>query len=384
MTEVGLYLHVPFCQHKCGYCDFYSVVAEEEAMSELVDCLLLELEQALARESLGVRTIFVGGGTPSVLPEPLLDRLMAPLGDIAAEHRVLEFTVEANPGSLDESKARLLREHGVTRMSIGAQSFHPMELQFLERIHSPADIHAAADLVHRIGFEHFNLDLIFGVPGQTLSSWESSLHQAVALDPDHLACYGLTFESGTPLERRREAGSVQPLAEELEIAMLTCGAATLSAGGFERYEISNYARPGGQCLHNIAYWQNRDTLGIGPAAASYLHGRRWRNLPDHSRYVARMRSGDSPVLESERLLPEERAGETAMLMLRMTEGIDRRRFHQTTGYHVHELFAETIQHHIETGLIEATSTHVRLSERGRLLANEVMADFLRTPSVRAD
>jgi len=303
MTDVGLYVHVPFCARKCGYCDFYSLVPAETDVELIVDCLPAELTSHLERKAVHVETIFVGGGTPTFLALPMLEKLLAPLAALARAHGVAEFSVEVNPGTLDDAKAAVLRAAGVDRISLGAQSFHRRELAVLDRRHDPEQIAAGAEIIHRAGFAHFNLDLIFGIPGQTIGRWRDSLRWAIKLRPDHLACYGLTYEPGTPLDDRRRKGQVEPLSEKQEARLYTTAVETLEAAGYAQYEISNFARPGGQCRHNLRYWQNLPTLGIGPAAASYLDGRRWRNVPDVTTYFGRIREGLPAAVEVECLSP---------------------------------------------------------------------------------
>lgn len=382
MPNVGLYVHVPFCPRKCGYCDFYSVVPVGDDCERLTDSLILELDRTFAaRPDLRVETIFVGGGTPTFLPLPALERLFARLGAIAAQHQPSEFSVEANPGSLDHDRAAILRAHAVNRISMGAQSFSQAELAVLERAHSPADIAAGAEIVRRAGFEHFNMDLIFGTPGQTSASWQASLRRAIGLGPDHLACYGLTFEPGTPLHGRLMRGRIDRVADETEAELYTVGIAQLAAAGFEHYEISNFARPGARCQHNLRYWHNRPVLGIGPAAASYLDGCRWRNLPDTAEYVRRMMTAEPTAVDKERLPPLERAGETAMLMLRLVEGMDCAEFQALTGFDPECLYAEVVDRHVRTGSLIAEQGRIRLTDKGRLLADSVMADFLSPTSM---
>lgn len=373
--DVGLYIHVPFCATKCGYCDFYSTVPHAGAFEPLVDALLCELAQRL-EPCMRVETIFVGGGTPTLLPLSPLRNLMQALARIAVDHRPVEFTVEANPASLNDAKAGLLRECGVTRISMGAQSFHAHELRALDRIHKPEDIATSAAVIHRAGFAHFNLDLIFGIPGQTPASWDESVRRAIALGPDHLACYGLTYEPDTPLREKLDAGLIRPVEEEFEADLYTTTMSRLEGAGFAQYEISNYAKPGAQSRHNIRYWLNLPGIGIGPSAATYLHGRRWRNVPDTAQYVRRLAVGTPTAIDEEELGPLERAGETAMLQLRLVEGIGRERFSRATGYDPVELFAEVIERHVKSGLLSVTSSHIALTRRGRLLGDLVVADFL--------
>jgi len=369
-------VHVPFCPSKCGYCDFYSIAASESDFEPFVDAVRTELASRLRARPFRIETIFVGGGTPTCLPTALLDKLFQALGEAARTHGVTEFSVETNPGSLDDEKADLLRAHGVNRISMGAQSFHEDELAVLGRRHRPKDISASAARVHRAGFAHFNLDLIFGIPGQSPARWRESLRRAIALRPDHLSCYGLTYEPGTPLHARRAQGRVRPLSERQEARLYTTAVEVLAEAGFEQYEISNFARPGGRCRHNLRYWHNQPTLGVGPAAASYIDGRRWRNIPDVAAYVSRTRRGQSTEVDVERLSPLQRAGETAMLMLRTVEGIDTGRYQLMTGFDAHDLFADAIRFHTRAGLLTAAPERIALTPAGRLVADTVLADFV--------
>ncbi|HOA74517.1 MAG TPA: radical SAM family heme chaperone HemW [Phycisphaerae bacterium] len=373
--DIGLYVHVPFCTSKCGYCDFYSHVGKPGAFAPLVDALLTELDAALQRE-VRVETIFVGGGTPTVLPVELLAKLLDRLGEIARRDGCVEFTVEANPATVDAAKADVLMAAGVNRVSMGAQSFNVRELAALDREHKPADVAASLEILRRSGLTRFNLDLIFGVPGQSLNSWLESLTTAVALGPEHLSCYGLTYEPGTPLQKRLQLGRISAVGDELESQMYLATRETLAAAGYRQYEISNYARPGLECRHNLRYWHNLPGIGIGPSAASYWQGRRWRNLPDTAEYVRRLNAGQSPAIDVEELSPRDRAGETAMLALRTIEGIDPDRFRRTTGFDPLELFADAIRSHVQAGLLVAEPHRIALTQHGLLLADMVMADFL--------
>lgn len=376
MGQCGLYLHVPFCTAKCGYCDFYSVPHAGWDTSALVNRLLVELDARMADAAFPVTTIFVGGGTPTVLPPDQLARLVEPLAPIAAKPACREFTVEANPGTLDDRKAGILARAGVGRLSLGAQSFCPDELATLERTHSPEDIAPAVETARRAGIRRINLDLIFGIPGQTLASWTESLDRALALGVDHLALYGLTYEPGTALTRRLEAGRIRRCGEQLEADMYQLGARRAAARGFEHYEISNFAQPGHRCLHNLVYWHNEPYLGVGPSAVGYLDGVRYRNVPDVARYIRMIDDGGRAVIETEHVTGRRLAAETAMLQLRLVEGIDVATFNARTGFDPHRVFNRAVQRCQALGLLRATPTHVALTDAGRLLADPIIAEFM--------
>jgi oxygen-independent coproporphyrinogen-3 oxidase len=368
----GWYFHVPFCAAKCRYCDFYSVPLEAGLVARYVDAVRREL--SIRDPHRPAASIFVGGGTPTVLPERALAALLT-LAEAAAASGI-EYTVEANPASTAELKLRTLRQFGVNRLSLGVQSFHADELGVLGRIHDPDEIVSAFTAARSAGFDNISLDLIYGVPGQTLDRWGESLRRAVDLGPEHLSCYALTYEAGTPLARLRDDGAIAPCDEEIEAEMYETAVEQLSLAGYEHYEISNFARPGRRCRANMIYWKNREYLGIGPSAVSYLGGVRRRNSPDVRRYIEVMHGDPGEVVvEEETLSPEALACETAMQMLRLTEGIDVEEFRTRTGYDAGELFAEQIARFVGDGLLGVSSTSIRLTRRGLLLANRVMAEF---------
>lgn len=384
MADVGLYVHIPFCRSRCGYCDFYTNVPRAGEMAAFVDALVKELRTTVESRPMHVRTVFVGGGTPTVLPIELFRTLFESIGKVVDQHRPIEFTVEANPASLDAAKAGILRDCGVGRISMGAQSFHDEELEVLDRIHRVADIGPSVEIIRQAGFEHLNLDLIFGIPGQTPAGWAESLQQAVLLGVDHLSCYGLTYEPDTPMRARRQTGEIEPVSEETEREMLLRAIDWLASQGIEQYEISNFARPGARCEHNLRYWRNEPVIGVGPSAASYVDGVRWRNLPDTAEYVRRIGAGQSTAVDEERLSPLERAGETAMLALRTTAGIECGRFRKATGFDPGRLFRDVIARHVEAGRLVADQGRIWLTRDGMLVADSVLADFLSPDDVEGD
>ena len=377
----ALYVHVPFCRSLCGYCDFYSDVLDPAAVRPLVDALLCELAGQAAAQTLRFDTIYVGGGTPTVLPTPELHRLLSGLRDHAASPDETEFTVEANPATVTDEVAAVLVGAGVNRVSLGAQSFDASELHLLERTHRPEQVAETVAICRRAGIRNVNLDLIFGVPGQTPASWLRSLRVALALEPQHMSCYGLTYEPGTPLRERLDAGLVSRVDEDVDAEMYELAQGTLSAGGLEQYEISNFARPGRECRHNLRYWHNEPYLGIGPAAVGFIDETRYKNIADTAAYVRAIGEGRSPWCEQERLPPDRRARETAMLELRLTAGIDRRRFAERYGTDPAVLFADAIERHVAAGLLSTGEdslcpSAIRLTRAGLLVADTVMADFL--------
>ncbi len=370
----ALYVHVPYCRRRCGYCDFYSQVADE-SMPAMVDALLAELRMYCRRQVPQLETLYVGGGTPTVLPPTELRRLLEVIGTYRAGDAA-EFTVEANPATVTPEVAAVLVQAGVNRISIGAQSFVADELRTLERLHGPDDIAATVHLCRAHGLRHVSLDLIFGIPGQTLDSWRSSLEAAVELAPEHISCYALTYEEGTPFQKRRQTGQLNPVDPDVEADMYELTLDLLPAAGYAQYEISNFARAGAECRHNLRYWHNLPYLGVGPSAAGFVDGVRYKNVADTVLYLSAVKAGRLPQVEQERLPPDRRARETAMLMLRLSAGIGRWDFQHRFGVDPLEFFAEAISRHKANGLVEVSSDSVRLTRAGRMLADQVIADFL--------
>jgi oxygen-independent coproporphyrinogen III oxidase len=367
------YVHIPFCAHHCGYCDFAIAVGQESRIDPYLDALAAEL--ATLGEPQPVQTIFVGGGTPTYLSAGQLVRLLTavtlwlPLQDGA------ECSIECNPGTLDADKVAVLADHGVNRVSLGAQSFSPRLLRVLERDHAPDDVPRAVERVRR-RIERVSLDLIFGVPGQTLAEWDADLRRALALEPDHVSTYGLTYEKGTPLWKQRRRGEVQPLAEEAELALYAHGIDTLEAADFEHYEISNFARPGCRSRHNQVYWANEAYFGFGMGAARYVNGRREMNTRSLAGYIQRAQAGEPATFQAEELTPEERARETMVVQLRRVEGIQRAAFREQTSFDLDVLAGATIARFGDLGLLCDDGDSVALTRRGKYVADAVMQGLL--------
>jgi oxygen-independent coproporphyrinogen-3 oxidase len=335
----------------------------------------LSCELATLREPRPVQTLFIGGGTPTYLEVPRLERLLGKIDRWLPHPADAEFSIEATPESLTAEKVAILAGHGVNRISIGAQSFHPRLLHVLERIHNPDDVPRAVECVRR-AIRQVSLDLIFGVPGQTLADWDADLHRALSLRPDHLATYGLTYEKGTPLWKQRERGQVKSLDEDTELALYNRAIDTLEAAGFEHYEISNFARPGGRCRHNQVYWANEAYHGFGVGAARYLNGTRELNLRDTNLYIRRVLAGESPTFQSETLPPLERAKETIAVQLRRAEGIDRAAFRRQTGFDLDTLAGPPIAKLVALELLADSGERVCLTRQGKCVADSVISEIL--------
>ncbi len=366
----GLYVHIPFCRSKCRYCGFYSVPAAGRETGRLVAGMLRELERY---QSVGFRTAYIGGGSPTALPGEQLMELARRIRE--RWPRVEEFTVECNPGQVEGDLLAGLRRAGVSRLSFGAQSFRAQELALLGRGHAAEDIGRSVGLARRAGFENVGLDLIFAIPGSTLGDWQYSVEAAIDLGVQHLSAYSLSFEAGTVFEAWRRAGRLGPVEEELDRAMYEWAVERLEQAGLRQYEISNFARPGYECRHNLGYWGNRPYVGIGPGAASYWRGCRTTNEPNIEQYLAAVESGREVPGEVQPVGPEDALCETAVLNLRMRAGIDLAAFRERTGRDALRAFAEPIRRYRDLGLLEVTDRCIRLTPGALPIADSILCDF---------
>ena len=377
METTGLYVHVPFCTGKCNYCSFYSVAPTEEQLVRYLHALEKEANLVFHEYFDPVRprleSIYIGGGTPTRLEESQLEQLALTLRKFCLPTDGVEYTVETSPETTTAGKLAVLRRAEVNRMSLGVQSFDDERLAALGRRHRAEDSRRSVREIRSAGIEDLSIDLIYGTPDQSLAAWRWELERAVELGPEHVACYELTLEAGTPAWLWRD----RMPEEGLLIEMYYLAEQVLSAGGYRHYEISNYARPGYESWHNLRYWHNLSYIGLGPSAAGYLGGVRYTNVADLEKYDTMLLSrGHRPVESAERPAGLLLAGETAMLNLRMRRGIDRREFMGRTGFDPFAIFAERLDRLREAGLIETDSNHIRLSRKGLVLSNEVMAEFL--------
>ncbi|MBN2513562.1 MAG: radical SAM family heme chaperone HemW, partial [Sedimentisphaerales bacterium] len=317
-ADCSVYIHIPFCTRKCRYCAFYSITADRQQQQDYLNAVRRELE--MYRSCPPFSTIFLGGGSPSAIQRDLLYSLL----DWIAPHAQpgAEMTVEVNPRQTDAEFFDQIRRRGINRISIGAQSFNPEELTFLGRIHDVQDIIQCVHDARTAGFDNIGLDLIFAIPGSTLSDWKDSLEEAIALRPRHISAYSLTYEGDTPLVRETAAGRIKPVSDELDRRMYDLTIDTLAAAGFEQYEISNFARPSFECRHNLRYWKNRPYIGLGPAAAGWFRGKRTENVPDLQQYIAAIERRQFAYESEHAPTPEEFACETAVLNLRTRTGIE--------------------------------------------------------------
>ena len=391
MPSLSLYLHFPFCARKCSYCDFNSHPPGPGEMDLYLAALRREIEsRAPLAQNRVVETVYFGGGTPTLYP------VEAPAGTLECLRQHFAFdgervavpartpekpplpevTCEANPGTVDASYLRALREAGFNRLSLGVQSFRNDELRLLGRIHTANQAREAALAAREAGFDNLSLDLIAGLPGQAVEAWEYNLAEALALAPEHLSCYGLSLPPGTPLAAAMERCELTPLDEDTSATLWVRTHEILAGAAYDHYEVSNFARPGYQCRHNLTYWRNGEYLGFGVSAASYWGGCRSVNVAEVDDYARRTAAGESVVGESECLPPAERRGETIMLALRMAQGVDLRRLRADFGDVAVDRLEPIAQEMAAAGLLHLSPDRWRPTLRGLLLNNRLAVAFL--------
>lgn len=376
--ELELYLHIPFCARKCAYCDFLSFQAPERMYREYVEKLIEEIygqkDNFAAYE---VSTIFIGGGTPSLLPADLMRDLLGVLQECFPIADDAEITIEANPGTLTMEKLETYLEGGVNRISIGLQSSDDMELKTLGRIHSYDDFLKSYQRARQAGFTNINIDLMSGLPGQDVHSWKNTLRKVMMLRPEHISAYSLIIEEGTPFYTRYGAGGQGLPDEDTDREMYHLTKELMAAHGYERYEISNYAKPGYECRHNIGYWTGVEYLGLGLGASSYTFGFRYHNTDDMQQYLsANLYQPGSVSCEIQELSLEEKMEEFMFLGLRLMNGISGSEFLERFGQNMWNVYGEALTKLEQDGLIEVQAPQVRLTDLGIDVSNVVLSKFV--------
>ncbi|MFG0307013.1 MAG: radical SAM family heme chaperone HemW [Phycisphaerales bacterium JB040] len=375
----SLYIHVPFCFHKCHYCDFYSIVDTRDRQEAFTDRLIRELIAIAPLAGDPLWTVFVGGGTPTLLRTDLWERLLDTLHRHWAISPETEFTVECNPETATPELFGVLAGGGVNRISVGAQSFDPAHLKTLERWHDPASVGRALELAREAGIGRRSIDLIYAIPGQTTDELASDLRTALALPVDHLSAYALTYEPGTAMTARLERGLVHATPDDLEARMLSQVLETVRSHGFERYEVSNFALPGAECRHNLAYWRQDNWLAAGPSASGHLDGRRWKNTPRLDTYLGFDDAGFAPIVDHETPDAARNLAERIMTGIRLHEGLDAPGLLQDAsaiGPGASDRLRRQAERHRSNGWLEETGPRWRLTDAGYLFADRVAGDLM--------
>lgn len=400
--NLEVYIHIPFCVKKCDYCDFLSMSADEKTKREYVRALVREIE--LSREKMEdylIDTVFIGGGTPSILEGSLIEEILSALMANSKVSEDAEITIECNPGTVTEEKLQLYKKVGINRLSIGLQSANDKELKEIGRIHTYAQFLESYHMARKCGFDNINIDLMSALPGQSEQSYQETLEKIIELKPEHISAYSLIVEEGTEMYRRVESAeakgkTILPEGEE-ERKMYYLTKELLAKAGYERYEISNYAKKGYECKHNIGYWKRKDYLGFGIGAASLYQEERYSNVRDIHVYMDKLLKADIPdrnlgnneyavrldqnIIElieenQQKLLVEEQMEEFMFLGLRMMEGVSVKGFEETFGKKYEEVYGNVSDKLVAQGLLEQSGDNVRLTERGIDVSNYVMAEFM--------
>ena len=383
--KIEIYIHIPFCVKKCDYCDFLSAPCDDETKKNYVDALCREIEWAKdCLDEYLVDTVFIGGGTPSILEGKQIEKIMGTLRSCAKISSDAEITIECNPGTLDKEKLEAYKSAGINRISLGLQSANDTELKSIGRIHNYEDFKKSFNLARLAGFKNINVDLMSALPEQTVDSYKETLAKVVTLNPEHISAYSLIVEDETPLKERVENGLVELPNEDDEREMYYYTKKFLEKTGYKRYEISNYAKDGFECRHNIGYWKRVEYLGFGIGAASLFEGKRFSNTPDINRYINMLEkdflNADEvweSINESEEVLTKNDEMEEFMFLgLRMMDGIKKSDFKQIFGTDIYSVYGEILEKLESQALLVIDGDSIRLTDRGIDISNQVLANFL--------
>ena len=374
-TVSSVYIHIPFCATKCYYCAFNTYTFYKEQAKAYLAALRTEIA-LYASETDPLQTIFIGGGTPSILSADALRQLFT---DIYQHFRITpdaEITIECNPGTVDDEKLSVMRDNGVNRLSFGLQAMQDETLKQLGRIHTVAEFLESYHLAREHRFENINIDLIFALPDQTMDAWHHTLNEVISLKPEHISAYNLVMEEATPFYEWWQAGELHLPSEDTEADMFQYTIETLTAHGYEHYEICNFARPNYYAKHNLVYWDNQPCIGLGAGACGYVDGVRYSNIRGIASYIKALLQGNTPIADTERMTGHAEKAEVLMLALRKREGISVEAYQDRFGEEIEAAFGSILKKWMALGLLEHTATHLRLTPRGLFLANEVFIELM--------
>jgi oxygen-independent coproporphyrinogen-3 oxidase len=377
--QAGVYIHIPFCQNKCRYCDFYSVdYSDEHLLNDYSKAVIYEIRAASEQlHNILVTTVFFGGGTPSLLTARNIEGILDTIKDSFPISPTAEITVEANPATIDAPKMDQYLEAGVNRFSVGAQSFSDHELSVLGRIHKSDDILRIVELFHRKNIRNFNLDLIYGIPGQSVKSWEANLTKAIDCTPAHISAYLLQLGPETVMAKMAAQNIIELCDENTEAVMYERTIDVLTGCGFRHYELSNFSRPEFECQHNLIYWRGENYLGFGAGAVSYIDNRRFINRPQLVDYIKNLTSGKKQAIEElENMTMKEQVSDIIILGLRLCEGININEINQRFSINIEKEYGKAIDDNIQKGLLNYKNGQLFLTRRGYFLSNEVLCHFI--------
>ena len=376
MDKISLYIHIPFCAQKCLYCDFPSFARKDHLRKAYIEALNKEIINLREKHNnLEINTIFIGGGTPSVLESNELECLLKEIAKLNMA-KDIEYSMECNPGNLTEEKLEVMKKYGVNRISMGLQAKQDNLLKGLGRIHNYKTFKENFLLAKKVGFNNINVDLMFGLPNQSLNEWEETLREIISLEPAHISAYSLIIEEGTTFYNLYENDKLKLPTEEEERKMYHLAKKILEENGFNQYEISNYAKEGKECRHNLAYWNMDNWIGVGSASASYINGKRIKNISSVEKYINSINEKREAVEEIINNSKNDNMEEFMFMGLRKINGIDENEFKNRFSMNINNVYGEIINKYIDEGLLIRESGRIFLSEKGIEISNIIMADFL--------
>lgn len=373
MKNMSLYIHIPFCKQKCYYCDFPSYANIDYLKEDYVDALCKEIENK--NITYNIKSIFVGGGTPSYLSSKQLEKLLITINKLNLDENI-EFTMEANPGTLDEEKLIVMKKCGINRISMGLQAVQNSLLKDIGRIHTFNVFEENFKLARKVGFNNINVDLMFGLPSQTVEDWKDSLEKIASLEPEHISAYSLIVEEGTAFYKLYEKNKLILPSEEVERDMYKITKEILNFYGYKQYEISNYAKDGFECYHNKVYWKSKEYIGLGSSSASFIDGKRIKNIENVKKYIEKVNAEEAVTEEIYCNSKEDNIEEFMFMGLRLIEGINMEEFKRRFNINIMDIYKKIIEKNIEKDLLEIKGGYLRLTQKGIELSNYVMSDFI--------
>lgn len=373
MKEISLYIHIPFCKQRCFYCDFPTFARKERFRKDYIDALVKEIEERCSNYL--IKSIFIGGGTPSYLEENELEKLLGTVSKLNLLEG-LEYSMECNPGTLNEEKLKIMKNYGVNRISFGLQSCDNKLLKKIGRIHTFEEFLENYNLARKIGFNNINIDLMYGLPNLTIENWKDTLEKICYLKPEHISAYSLIIEEGTAFYKLYEKDKLELPTEDDERIMDKLTKDILKANGYHQYEISNFALKGKECKHNKVYWSLEDYIGVGLASSSYINGHRVVNISNISNYIHNIKIGESIISEKYKNSIKDEMEEFVFMGLRMVSGISLLKFHQKFGVDIYSIYKKIIEKNIKDGLLVIYEDNMFLTDKGMELSNSVMSDFI--------
>ena len=373
MKEVSLYIHIPFCKQRCFYCDFPTFAGKERFREEYVEALIKEIEDKCSNYL--IKTIFIGGGTPSYLEEKELEKLLIAVSKLNLSDK-LEYSMECNPGTVNEEKLKIMKKYGINRISFGLQSCNNQLLKKIGRIHTFKEFLENYNLARKVGFNNINIDLMYGLPNLTIQDWKNTLEKICELKPEHISAYSLIIEEGTAFYKLYEKDKLELPSEDDERVMDKLTKDILKSNGYHQYEISNFALPGKECEHNKVYWSLEEYIGVGSASSSYIDGYRLVNISNINDYIEKINNNISVVIDKYENSIEDEMEEFVFMGLRMVSGIDLLKFKKKFGVDINSIYKEVIEKNIKDGLLVVEENKMFLTAKGMELSNSVMSDFI--------